>query len=110
MIVAGGAAAAVLEAVDEALYAVAQGVDGAVDGVLHAAVLFGWTLRRAAARTHVFADCGAVVATIGQPYFGIGVLFGHQIGITAFGLLAVRIKGVFFGHQIGIDGAVVGFA
>jgi hypothetical protein len=41
MIVAGGDAAAVLEAADEALDAVAQGVDGAVDRVLHAAVLLG---------------------------------------------------------------------
>jgi hypothetical protein len=51
MIVAGSDPAAVFEAVDEALDAVAQGVDGAIDRVLHATVLLGWNFRLAAPRS-----------------------------------------------------------
>src|SRR6185437_5613789 len=81
VIVAGGDAAAVLEAVDEALDAVAQGVPGAVDRVLHAAVLLGRDFGRCAPCPDILADRVAVIAAIGEQHFGIDVMLGHQIEI-----------------------------
>src|SRR6185437_3879462 len=81
MIVAGCDAATVLEAVDEVLDAVSQGVDGAVDRVLHEAVLLGRDLGCAATGADVVANGVAVVASIGEQDGGLGVVLGHQVGI-----------------------------
>src|SRR6185437_13544928 len=81
MIVAGGDAAAILEAIDEALNAVSQGVERAVDRVLHTAVLFGWDFGGSTPRADIVADRVAVVAAIGEQHVRVDVMLGHQIEI-----------------------------
>src|SRR6516165_2112813 len=59
VIVAGCDAAAVFEAVDEALDAVAQGIEGAIDRVLNVTVLLGRDFGRCTPCTDILADCVA---------------------------------------------------
>jgi hypothetical protein len=90
MVVAGGDAAAVLEAVDEALDAVAQGIEGAIDRMLDAAVLLGRDFGNSAARENVLADGIAVVAAVGEEHLWADVVLGHQLGIRG---AVVRLAG-----------------
>jgi len=81
VVVAGGDATAVLETVDEALDAVAQGIEGAIDRMLDAAVPLGRDFGSSAARENVLADSVAVVPAVGQEHLWVDVVLGHQLGI-----------------------------
>jgi len=81
LVIARRDTAAVLEAADELLDAVAHGVDGVIDGVLDQAVAFGRDFRLATTATHIVADRVAVIAAITEQNVGIAVPLGHEIGI-----------------------------
>ena len=74
--------AIVLEAVDAALDAASQGVEGAVDRVLHAAVLLDRDIGRCAPCLDVLADRVAVIAAIGEQHFGVDVTAIRPCGRT----------------------------
>ena len=81
VVVSGRDAAAVLEPVDELLDAGTQGVEGAIDGMLHATVLLRGNFGCAAAAADVVADGVTVVASVGEQHVGINVVLVHQLGI-----------------------------
>ena len=66
VVVASGNAAAVLQAVDAAFDAVAEGIERPLDAVLDAPVALGRDLRLPAAVTYIPADGITVVATVGK--------------------------------------------
>lgn len=72
---------AVFEFVKAALDAVAQGIEGSIDGMLDAAISFGGDFGRGSAVGCIAADGVAVVAAIGQQDAGIAIALIHQVGI-----------------------------
>ncbi len=80
MIVSGGDAPAVFEPVEEALYPIPGGIQGAVDRVLNMAVLLGRDLGRAASSANLVSDSVAVIALVGQHDLEVGVMLGHEVG------------------------------
>ena len=81
VVIASGNAAAVLEAIDEALDAIAQGVDGAIDRMLDATVLLGPYLGQSTMGDKLLTDGVAVATPICEEHLWVEVVLGHQLGI-----------------------------
>ena len=67
-------ASAILELVEEALDPVAHGVEGTINGILHAAVLLGRDFGSAATVSNLVPDYVAIVASVAQQGLGVGVM------------------------------------
>jgi len=88
LVVAGSDAAVVLQAVDEALDAAAEVVEGAADAVLNMAVPLGRDLRHGAAVAQILSYRVTVVALVAEHDGGVAVAGLHQrVVVRAVGLL-----------------------
>ena len=83
LVVAGGDAPGVLEAIEASLDAVAQGVDVGVDALTHLAVPAGGDDCDAAPVLHVLADRVGVVAAVGEQHPGERSVGLHQRTVAA---------------------------
>lgn len=68
----------ILEAIEAALDAVAQGIDRTIDFELDAPVLFRWDNRDGAALFEIGSNGIGIIAAIGEEHLGIRCVFVHQ--------------------------------
>jgi hypothetical protein len=81
LVVAGGNAAPMFELVEEALDAIAQGVEGGIDRTLDLAIGLCGNDRIGAMKVAIGAHIVAVVALIAQHVLRAGLVRRHQLGI-----------------------------